>query len=86
MKNFGLMELCKSIGMSRSQLFRKLKALMNQSPSTFIRLYRLGKAKDLLLKTDLPVSQIAYRVGFKDPAYFSFAFHEAFGSTPSAVR
>lgn len=85
-ETFGLPELCRQIGMSRSQLFRKLKALINQSPSVFIRMYRLRKAKRLLETTDLPVSQIAYQVGFKDPAYFSFAFHEAFGCTPTAVR
>ena len=85
-ENFALPELCHAIGMSRSQLFRKMKALVNEAPSSFIRMYRLHRAKELLERTDLQVSEIAYEVGFKDPAYFSFSFHEIFGMTPSSVR
>ena len=83
---FSLPQLCQKIGMSRSQLFRKMKALINQSPSDFIRTYRLQKAKHLLVTTDLTVSEIAYQVGYKDLAHFSKSFNEEFGTNPSATR
>jgi AraC-like DNA-binding protein len=85
-EDFALPELCRKIGMSRSQLFRKLKALSDESPSGFIRSYRLHHARNLLLTTNLSVSEIGYEVGFKDPAHFSKTFHEAFGMPPSASR
>ena len=85
-ENFALPELCKAIGMSRSQLFRKMKSLVNDAPSRFIRAYRLQRAKNMLETTDLQVSEIAYLVGYKDPAYFSNSFQEEFGVTPGAIR
>jgi transcriptional regulator GlxA family with amidase domain len=63
-----------------------MKALINESPSAFIRNFRLNRARKLLEKTDLMVSEIAYLVGYSDPAYFSYAFQEAFGTAPSAIR
>lgn len=84
--NFALPQLCQKIGMSRSQLFRKMKALINQSPSDFIRTYRLQKAKHLLSTTDLTVSEISYQVGYKDLAHFSKSFFDEFGTNPSATR
>ena len=85
-ESFGLPQLCQKIGMSRSQLFRKMKALINQSPSEFIRTYRLNQAKILLETTDLNVSEVAYKVGYKDLPHFSKSFQEAFGVTPSATN
>ncbi|OWY18970.1 hypothetical protein C7N43_25845 [Sphingobacteriales bacterium UPWRP_1] len=85
-EDFALPQLCQKIGMSRSQLFRKMKALTNQSPSDFIRNYRLHAAKQLLLTTQLTVSEIAYRVGYKDLAHFSKSFTEAFGINPSSFK
>ena len=75
-----------SAGMSRSQLFRKIKALTGQSPSVFIRAIRLERGKELLQTTEMSISEIAYEVGFSTPAYFSDAFLEAFGMRPSQVR
>ena len=72
--------------MSRSQLFRKIKALTGQSPSLFIRAIRLERGKELLQTTEMSISEIAYEVGFSTPAYFSDAFLEAFGVRPSEVR
>jgi DNA-binding response OmpR family regulator/anti-sigma regulatory factor (Ser/Thr protein kinase) len=83
---FGLPLLCKNIGMSRSQLFRKMKALIDTSPSDFIRQYRLQKAKTLLETTDLNTSEVAWETGFKDPAHFSKAFQKEFGVPPSQIR
>ncbi len=85
-ENFGLPQLCQKIRMSRSQLFRKMKALINTSPSQFIRNYRLSEAKSLLENSDLNVSEVAWQVGFKDPSHFSKAFQDKFGVSPSATN
>ncbi len=79
-------KLCRSLGMSRSQVFRKLKALTDKSPTVFIRTIRLQKGKKLLETSDLTVSEVAYDVGFTSLNYFSSAFFEEFGVRPSATR
>ncbi|MCB9264079.1 MAG: response regulator [Lewinellaceae bacterium] len=84
--DYGIVQLCRALNMSRSQLFRKLKALTGKPTSLFIRSIRLQKAKQLLLDTGLNVSEIAYEVGFTSPAYFTRAFSEEFGVAPSGVR
>jgi signal transduction histidine kinase/ligand-binding sensor domain-containing protein/DNA-binding response OmpR family regulator len=84
-ENFSLPQLCHEIGMSRSQLFRKIKAVADTSPSDMIRTYRLKKAKDLLESGDVSVAEATYQVGFKDPSYFSKLFQEEFGVAPSAL-
>jgi YesN/AraC family two-component response regulator len=84
--NFGVPELCKAIGMSRSQLHLKLKALTNRSTSHNIRAIRLHKAKKLLKTSDLNVTQVAYEVGFNDPAYFTRSFSEEFGVPPRVFK
>ena len=83
--NFALPQLCQKIGMSRSQLFRKLKALTGESPSKFIRTYRLEKAKLLLLTTELNVSEVARETGFASLPHFSRVYQEEFGFSPSAT-
>ncbi len=85
-KNFTLPQLCLSVNMSRSQLFRKLKALIDQSPSQFIRKYRLNKAKNLIETSDLNISEVSWEVGFNSPAHFSRVFHEEFGHSPSKTH
>lgn len=79
-------ELSKQMGMSRSQLHKKVKALTNSSTSQIIRSIRLNKAKDLLKNSELTVYEVAYDVGFKDPAYFSRTFSEEFGISPRDFR
>lgn len=83
---FSIPQFCQEAGMSRTQLHRKLKALTDKSATAFIRSYRLRKGKELLLTTDLNVSEIAYDVGFQNPTYFSTRFFEEFGVTPSEIR
>ena len=85
-ENFGIPDLCKALGMSRAQLYRKLHALTDQPIGHYLRSLRLHKAKDLLVTTKLLVSEIAYEVGFRDPSYFTRAFTEEFGENPSEVR
>jgi DNA-binding response OmpR family regulator/nitrogen-specific signal transduction histidine kinase len=84
-ENFALPELCLLIGMSRSQLFRKMKAVTDTSPSDLIRSFRLNKAKALLESGDVTVAEVTYQVGFKDPSYFSKIFQEEFGILPSTI-
>ncbi len=83
---FNMARLSRALGMSRSQIFRKVKALTGQPPTTLIRSIRLQKAKQLLLSEEQTVSEIAYDTGFTSLSYFSTAFYEEFGIRPSAIR
>lgn len=85
-EQFGVPELCKALGVSRAQLYRKFKALTGQTVARYFRSLRLHKAKSLLQTTDLNISEIAFETGFKDPAHFTHAFKEEFGENPSAAR
>ncbi|MCG8310866.1 MAG: response regulator [Cytophagales bacterium] len=85
-EEFGISELCTVIGMSRTQLHLKIKALTDQPTSHFIRMTRLQKAKELLKQSDLNITEIAYEVGFQSISYFSRSFIEEFGITPSEFR
>jgi len=84
--DFSIHELARELHLSRSQVHRKIKALTGMSTSIYRRHIRLQKAKELLASTELSVSEIAYRTGFKTPIYFSQVFKEAFGESPSATR
>ena len=84
-ERFGVEQLSDELGMSRSQLHRKLTALIDQSPNQFIRSFRLQRAHDLLKQKAATASEIAYQVGFSSPSYFTKCFHEQFGYTPSEV-
>jgi AraC-like DNA-binding protein len=83
---FGVEDLGKEIGMSRSQVHRKLKALTNQSATAFIRNYRLHRAADLLRQEAGNITEIAYQVGFNSQTYFSSSFQKLYGYTPSAYK
>ncbi len=85
-EHFGMPELCRKSHMSRSQLFRKLKALTGKPATRFIRSIRLEKAKLLLETTEMPIGEVSFATGFPDPAYFSRIFHKEFGISPSEVR
>ena len=82
---FDVNTFCKMVGMSKSQLNRKMKAVINKSPNQFIRSYRLEKARQLIQTTSFSLSEIAYDVGFSSPAYFSKCFNDEFGFPPSAL-
>lgn len=85
-ENFRIEGLYQHLGISRVQLHRKLTALTGQPTSNFIRSFRLHKARKLLLETDKNISEIAYEVGFSDPNYFTRAFTEENGMTPTELR
>lgn len=85
-ESFGCPELCKALQMSRSHVHRKLIADLNISTSEFIKQIRLEKAKELLIKTKHPISEIAYKVGYSDANYFSRSFSKIYGMPPSHFR
>jgi TolB-like protein/AraC-like DNA-binding protein/tetratricopeptide (TPR) repeat protein len=85
-EQFGVAELAREMGMSRSSVHRHLKALTNQSISHFIRTIRLNKAMKMLQQNEATASEIAYIVGFNSPAYFNHCFHEYFGYPPGEVK
>jgi signal transduction histidine kinase/DNA-binding response OmpR family regulator/ligand-binding sensor domain-containing protein len=83
-EQFNLEKLCLLIGMSSSQLDRKIKALTNQSPMQMLRLYRLEKAYHLLQQSkQLSISEVCFKVGFKNPSHFSRLFAKEYGKPPS---
>ena len=85
-EEFGIVQLCEALGMSRSQLYRKFSALNDMSVNQFLIALRLEKAKELLATTHLNVSEVAYDTGFKNPAHFSRVFSEKFGYAPSHLK
>ena len=84
--SFGVNQLFEAVSMSQMQVYRKLKASVNQTPSQFIRRYRLEVGKERLKHTHKTVAEIAYEVGFTDPNYFSRTFYQEFLITPSDYR
>ena len=74
------------LGMSRVQVYRKMKALLGYSVNDYVTKARLKKARHLLLHSDKNISEIAYEVGFSSPAYFSTAFKNSFDMSPSDFK
>jgi ligand-binding sensor domain-containing protein/signal transduction histidine kinase/DNA-binding response OmpR family regulator len=85
-EKFGVDQLSNEAGMSRSQLHRKLKAIIDQSTTEFIRNFRLQRAAQLILQDAGSMSEIAYKVGFNSQAYFNKSFQELFGCSPSEYK
>jgi signal transduction histidine kinase/DNA-binding response OmpR family regulator len=80
---FTIDSLLKEVGMSRMQLHRKLRALINCSASEFIRVLRLKRAAQLLQQKSGNVTEVAFEVGFNNLSYFSRCFRQQFGKLPS---
>jgi signal transduction histidine kinase/DNA-binding response OmpR family regulator len=78
--------LCEWTGMSRTQFHHKIKALTGRSASNYLRFVRLREAKKHLETSEKSISEIAYDLGFNDPAYFSRSFVKEFGLAPSESR
>ena len=74
------------LGLSRVQLYRKVKALTGVSPVELVRTVRLQHGRELLQTTDKTVSEIAYEVGFSAPSYFTKCFKDEFGVSPSEMQ
>jgi signal transduction histidine kinase/AraC-like DNA-binding protein/ABC-type xylose transport system substrate-binding protein len=85
-ENFGVDDICKEIGISRVQLYRKVKAVLGLNVNDFVLGVRMQKAKYLLLNEDLSISEISFKVGFSSQAYFSTVFKSKFGFTPSEFK
>ena len=85
-ESFGVDDISKKIGISRVQLYRKVKALLGYNVNDYIMSVRLQKAKYLLTNENLSIAEIAYQVGFSSQAYFSRLFKSKFGNTPSEFR
>ena len=83
---FGVEELARQMGMSRSQLHRKLTTTTGQSVSQFIREYRLERGMELLKQGDLTAVEVADKVGFGSATYFNTCFNEYFGFTPGEAK
>lgn len=81
-EKFSVEILSDEIGLSRAQLHRKVKSITNQSPSEFIRNFRLQRATELLKQNFGNIAEIAYEVGFSSQAYFTKTFQEVYGLTP----
>ncbi len=82
--DFQIEDLCRQVGFSKSQLYRKMKAIIGQSANEFIRTIRLKKAAELLLsQQEMSISEITYKVGFNDLQYFRSCFKKQYGITPS---
>ena len=85
-ENLSVEQIGSALGLSRVQLYRKVKALTGYSPVELIRITRLKTAEQLLKTTDKTVAEIAYAVGFGTPSYFSKCFKELFGRQPGERR
>jgi AraC-like DNA-binding protein len=82
---FSIDSLCKQIGLSRSQLYRKITELTGTSANTFINEQRMQKALRLLQTKSGNVTQVALEVGYANPSYFSKNFHKRFGILPNKI-
>jgi CheY-like chemotaxis protein len=80
---FDVDTLAQLVGVSRRQLFRKLKAVIDTTPNALIRSLRLKRASQLLLESEMTVTEITFAVGFQDVKYFRTLFKEQFGVLPS---
>lgn len=85
-QQLGVAFLCQEMGISRSQLNRKMQAILNKTPNAFIRSYRLERAKYLIENDSGSLAEISYDVGFSSPAYFSKCFHDEFGYPPKSLK
>ena len=83
-KEFNVDDLCMEMGMSRSSLYNKVKALTDRSPSDFVRQIRMTEAAALLKSKRYTVAEVSDMMGYSDPKYFTDIFKKYYGMTPSA--
>ncbi|MDD3077666.1 MAG: substrate-binding domain-containing protein [Paludibacter sp.] len=81
--NLNVDEIGKSLGLSRVQLYRKIKSLTNYAPNELVRNIRLKAAEKMLINSEKTVSEIAYDTGFTSPSYFTKCFKEYFNESPT---
>ncbi len=85
-EDYGIKDLAKALHFSRTQIYRKLKALTGKTFSNLIQEMKIQQAKDLLLKTDSNISVISYKLGFRDPSHFSKVFKKWTNTSPKEYR
>ena len=81
--SYNVNDLCLGLGLSRIQLYRKLKKMVGQSANELIRSIKLKRAAQLLKQQKLTIAEITYQVGFNDLQYFRKCFKKHFGMNPS---
>ena len=84
-ENFGVAQLADELALSKKQLNKKLKAILNQSANEIIRNYRLEKAHQMLAAKATNPTEASYQFGFSSPAYFSKCFSDRYGYPPSRL-
>ena len=84
--NLSVEDLAADMRLSRVQLYRKVKALTGSTAVDLLRKARLARAQRLLQESDLTVSEIAYKVGFASPSYFTKCYKDEFGTAPGETR
>ncbi|WP_435416529.1 two-component regulator propeller domain-containing protein [Polaribacter aestuariivivens] len=82
-EEFDIPFFCSELGVSRTMLFIKIKAWTNFTPNDFIQHFRMKRAAQLLEQGKINISEVSYKVGFKNPKYFSKCFLKKYGETPS---
>ena len=80
---FTVLDFARKLGVSKSQLYRKILSLTGYSPNDFIKEIRLSKAAKLIAKQECTISEVAYQSGFTSPSYFSKCFQKRFNILPS---
>jgi len=85
-KNINIEFLAQELGLSRSQLHRKIKLLTEMSTTAYVNHIRIEKAKQLLLNSSLDINEIAYQIGYSDPGYFIKTFKKYLQITPKKWR
>lgn len=83
--SFTVKKLSRYAGVSRSQLYRKLKSIAGCPPNRFIKNIRMRKALHLIMEEQYNISEVSLKVGYNSPSYFSRCFHQKYGVTPSKV-
>lgn len=84
--DFSVETLAAQMGMSRVQLYRKVKLLTGRTPVDIIRLSRLNRSKVLLAQEGTTISEVAYSIGFSSPSYFTKCFKDEFGILPGDIK
>ncbi len=85
-ESFNVDDLCKQMAISKIRLYRKVKALLDCNVNDYILDVRVQKSKYLLNQGEFTVAEIAYKVGFSSPAYFSTVFKTKVGKTPTEFK
>jgi signal transduction histidine kinase/DNA-binding response OmpR family regulator len=85
-EDFDINDLCQELAVSHAQFYRKFKSISNQTIADYFKLLRLNRAKELLAKPELNITQIAFSVGFKNLSHFSREFAQHFGKSPTELR